>query len=266
MDMLHGLTPLLAAAEEHAAKSGEGAHHGLSWVGLFVYVGFVLVVLFAILANAKGGLKARVFTNKWTQVTEHLYHFISNMAVGIIGPHGRKYVPMMMTFWMVIFLANIVSLFFPAAPTADLGFNLALALIAIGYVQWEGIKANGFFGHFGHFAGPKLSGPLIFISLMIFVIEIISELMKNLSLSLRIYGNIEGGHKAGDAMNLLGAKLGGLPWLNIPFGAFLLPVKLLTCVVQAMLFTLLTCVYLSLVTHHEHDDEHADGHAPAHAH
>jgi len=127
------------------------------------------------------------------------------------------------------------------------------------------MKANGVLGHFKHFAGPKLGGILaILISPVIFCIEIISELMKNASLSLRIYGNIYGGGEAVHAMNHLGHDMFGQPWLNVPFGEFLLPIKLLTVVVQAMIFSLLTCVYLSLVTHHE-EDHHADHGAVAHA-
>jgi F-type H+-transporting ATPase subunit a len=226
---------------------------GTSYEGLFVYIGIVVLILFLFLGSAKSGLNNRVFTKWTTQWTEQLYLFIENMTVGIIGAHGRKYIPLMMALWMIIFVSNIVSLFFPTAPTADLSFNLALALISIGYVQWEGMKSNGVLGHFSHFAGPKLGGGLVLISLMIFVIELISEVMKNVSLSLRLFGNIEGGHQAVVAMNELGAAA------YIPIGFFLLPVKLLTAVVQALIFTLLTCVYISLVTHHEEEHEHGHG-------
>lgn len=240
---------LVAATEEHAVE--------LSYVGLFAYLLFVIAILFALMWFAKKGLKARVFKNPVTQWFEQLYLFIESMTLGIIGSHGRRYIPMIMTFWMVIFMGNIVALFFPEAPTADLSFNLGMAIISIAYVQYEGIRSNGFFGHFSHFAGPKLGIFLIPITLMIFVIEIISELMKNVSLSLRLYGNIHGGHAAVEAMNKLGEKV------YIPVGAFLLPIKLLTCVVQALIFTLLTCVYISLVTHHEgeHGHEHEHDHA-----
>ncbi len=262
--------PLLLAA---AGKEGEKGHHGPSFVGLFVYVALVLAVLFALMAYAKPGMSQRVFSGRKLLGLpilgsfEQIYLFIEQMCVGTIGSHGRKYIPMIMTFWMVIFVGNLVALFFPTSPTADLSFNLGIALISIGYVQWEGMRANGVFGHLKHFAGPKLPGALILISAIIFVIELISELMKNVSLSLRLFGNIDGGHQAAVAMNELGKHiidLGGFE-LSIPFGAFLLPIKLLTCVVQAMIFSLLTCVYLSLVTHHDdHGDDH--GHAPAPAH
>lgn len=255
MDLL--LNPVLMPV---AAASEEAPVH-MSFIGLLAYIGLTVAIVFGMMAFAKKGLGQRVFKNPITSAFEQLYLFIENMCVGTIGSHGRKYVPMIMTFWLLIFTANVVSLFFADAPTADVSFNLALALCAVGYVQWEGIKANGFFGHLSHFAGPKLGPALIIINILIFAIEIISELLKNVSLSLRLYGNIHGGHMAADAMTALGTgiiNIGGVS-LSIPFGAFLLPIKLLTCVVQALIFTLLTCVYLSLVTHHEH--EHDESHA-----
>ncbi|RYG48205.1 ATP synthase F0 subunit A, partial [bacterium] len=242
------------------ASAEGGTPHGLSFLGLAVYVGLTVAIMFGLMAAAKKGLGARVFKNAWTSRFEQLFLFIENMCVGIIGNHGRRYIPMMMTLWMVIFTANMLSLFLASAPTADLSFNLGLALVSVGYVQWEGMRSNGVAGHFRHFAGPKLGGPLVLISVMIFVIEMISEVMKNVSLSLRLYGNIDGGHQAVEKMNDLGLSLIHLPGdytIGIPFGAFLLPIKLLTCVVQALIFTLLTCVYISLVTHDDHE-HHVD--------
>jgi len=243
------------------AAGGEGGKHApLPVEGMLGYVAIVLVLLFGTMSIAKKDFGNRVFKNWFAQCYEQIYLFIQNLCVGIIGPHGRKYVPMIMTFWLMIFVSNLVSLFFPTAPTGDLAWNLAMALCAVMYVQWEGMRSNGFLGHFGHFAGPKLPIALIPITLMIFVIELISELMKNVSLSLRLYGNIDGGHQAVEAMNKLGGNL-------VPVGMFLMPIKLLTCVVQALIFCLLTCVYISLVTHHheDHGDDH-HGHDPATAH
>lgn len=251
--------------------SAEGGESGPSFLGLGIYLGLVLLIIFVTMSYAKSGLNGRVFKNIFARLYEQLYLFIENMCVGTIGAHGRKYIPMIMTFWLAIFVGSFVALFFPTAPTADLSFNLGMALIAVGYVQWEGISGHyaahrkkgkdpitsgvvGFFKHMSHFSGPKLGIALIPITLMIFVIEVISELMKNVSLTLRLFGNIHGGHEAVEAMNHLGEGV------YIPIGAFLLPIKLLTCVVQAMIFTLLTCVYISLVTHHDEEHEHAESH------
>jgi F-type H+-transporting ATPase subunit a len=243
------------AGAEHVEKAPE-AHHGAGPIGLLIYFVAILAALFVLMHFAKKGINTRFFTNRITQWFEQLYLFIRNLCTGIIGHHGEKYIPMVMSFWMIIFAGNIVALFFPTSITANMSFNLAMALIAIGYVQWEGMRANGVGGHFKHFLGPKLGGILVVINLMIFVIELVSEAMKNVSLTLRLYGNIDGGHRAASAMNDLGHHLFNQDWLNIPFGAFLIPIKLLTCVVQAMIFCLLFCVYLSLVTHHEIEEAH----------
>ena len=241
------------------AEAGEATE--TSTVGLFLYIALVLAIVFYLLSSAKKGLGEKVFKNPLTQCAEQLYVFIQGMALGIIGSHGRKYIPMIYTFWLVIFVSNVVGLFMPMTPTASLSFNLGMALISIGYVQYEGMKANGVAGHFSHFAGPKLPIAMaIVITPIIFCIEIVSEVMKNVSLSLRLFGNIHGGHEAVLAMNNLGHHIGGIEWLNFPFGAFLLPIKLLTCLVQALIFSLLTCVYISLVTGH-HDEQEDHGHA-----
>jgi F-type H+-transporting ATPase subunit a len=246
MEPITRLMPLLAEAKV------EGGEHAETFVGTMFYVALVILVMFGLLAVARKGFRPGVFQGRLANYSEQLYLFVNNLCVSIIGPHGAKYVPMIVTFWLVIFISNMVALAFPVAPTAILSFNLGLALISIGYVQWEGIKSNGFFGHFKHFAGPKMGGPLILISVMLFCIELVSEVMKAVSLSLRLYGNIHGGHEAVTSLNKL--------WNVIPVGELLIPVKLLTVVVQALIFCLLTCVYISLVTHHE--DEHET--APAH--
>lgn len=251
---------LLAAGESAHGGDHGGGHHTLDIVGLWFYIGLVLLISFWVMLKAKKEFGQRYFRTRAAQYSEQLYIFVENLAVGIIGAHGRKYMPMIMTFWIVIFVSNCVALFFPTSPTADLSFNLGMALIAVGYVQWEGIKANGVAGHFSHFAGPKMGLALLPINGMIFIIEIISETMKNVSLSLRLYGNIDGGHRAAVAMNELGASA------YIPVGAFLMPVKLLTCVVQALIFCLLFCVYISLVTHHDHEEGHGHDHADDHGH
>jgi F-type H+-transporting ATPase subunit a len=247
---------LLAAAEGATAEGGE--HHITFW-GYMIVTGLVVLTIMGILALVRQGINNKVFRNPWTSRAEQLYLFIENFAMGVIGPHGRKYIPMLMTFWLFIFFSNLYGLFLPYAPTGDLSSNLGMSIVAVMYVQWEGMKANGVGGHFKHFSGPKLTGMLVLVSGMIFLIEIISEAMKMVSLSLRLYGNIHGGHEVVTNLNNLGHfNALGIEWA-IPVGALLLPVKLLTVIVQALVFTLLLAVYLSLVTHHE-DDHSGAGH------
>jgi len=271
--MDHSLFTLLPIASTEG-----GEHAGPGYFGLVFYVGLVLLVLGLVIVGVRSGLKERVFKNPFTQSAEQMYLFVEAMCVNIIGEHGRKYIPFIGTLWLVIFVGNSVALFFPTSPTADLSFNLSMALIAVGYVQYEGIKMHadserrkgrdilsawfiGFFKHLRHFGGPKMSGVIgILMPFVLFPIELISEVMKNVSLSLRLFGNIFGGHSAVEALNAVGRPV------YAPLGGLLLLVKLLTVIVQALVFTLLTCVYISLVTHHDEEHDASHGHEPAHAH
>ena len=272
--MDHSLFTLLPIASTEG-----GEHAGPGYFGLVFYVGLVLLVLALVIMWVRSGLKERVFKNPFTQAGEQMYLFVEAMCVNIIGERGRKYIPFIGTLWLVIFVGNVVALFFASSPTADLSFNLAMALIAVGYVQYEGIKGHadhlrhegkdpvsawflGFFRHLRHFAGPPMGGKGIVevavgivMPIILFPIELISEVMKNVSLSLRLFGNIHGGHTAVEALNEVGKPI------YAPLGGLLLMVKLLTVIVQALVFTLLTCVYISLVTHEE--EPHGE---PAHAH
>lgn len=269
MNTLSNMVPFLLAS-----ASEEGAEKGGHSIGLYIFAFVILtlgIILF-ILNLAKPGYKDRIFTNKWSQRGEQLYLFLEQFALSIIGPHGKKYMPVLATFWLFIFFSNLVGLFLPYTATAELSTNLGMAIIAIAYVQYEGIKANGLGGHLKHFAGPKMQGALVAISGMIFMIEILSEVMKLASLTLRLYGNIHGGHEVVVAFNKLVGFGGtytnshGEAMYNYPIllGGVLIPIKLLTCLVQAMVFCLLLCVYLGLVTHHDHDEEHDEHHGDAH--
>jgi F-type H+-transporting ATPase subunit a len=235
-----------------SAEGGEHKEVAVGFKGTFIYLAIVLAVVFVLMGIARDGFSPRVFKGFVAGCAEQLYLFLENLALGTIGSHGKKYIPVLATFWLLIFFGNVVAVLMGTSPTAILSFNLGMAITTIAYVQVEGVKSNGLFGHLTHFAGPKIGVWLIPVTLMIFVVEIISEMMKNLSLSLRLFGNISGGHKAVEAVNQLGINY------FVPVGEFMLPIKLLTCVVQAMIFALLTCVYLGAVTHH--DEEHAAAH------
>ncbi len=106
-------------------------------------------------------------------------------------------------------------------------------------MQWEGVRANGIFGHLRHFAGPKLVGVLVIISVLLFFIEVTSEVMKLMSLSLRLYGNIHGGHELVANLNHLVAIPLGSHVIYLPLGGgILLPLKLMTAIRSKRTFSL----------------------------
>jgi F-type H+-transporting ATPase subunit a len=174
----------------------------------------------------------------------------------------------------VIFTSNVVGLVLPHTPTADWSLNLGLAICVVFYVQWEGMKVHydhavahganpvvagvtSFFKHLRHFAGPKMPIFFIPVTILLFCIEIISELLRMLTLSLRLYGNIHGGHQVRETLDHLVSPVAvGGGAVTIPLGILVLPLEFLVCIIQAMVFTILSCVYLAIVTAH-HDEESA---------
>jgi F-type H+-transporting ATPase subunit a len=180
------------------------------------------------------------------------------MCLNVIGPHGRKYIPFVITIYLIVLCSNLFGLIGLVAPTSSLGVTFGLAVVVVIYVQEEGIRANGPIGYIKHFFGPPLGGGIMFlVSILLFFIETISEAAKMISLSLRLQGNIHGEHQVGGTLgNLVHFGSFGLPLQTI-----LVPLSMFVCLVQALVFTMLTCVYLGMMTSHE--EEHGESHQAA---
>ena len=128
-------------------------------------------------------------------------------------------------------------------PTENLNTTLALGVFAFVYYNIQGCKAQGTWNYIKHFAGP-----LWYMAVLIFPIEIISNLVRPLSLALRLRYNIFGDHVA------MGIFSDLVP-LFVP--VIFLFLGLLVSVIQAYVFSTLTMVYISLATaHHDHDEGH----------
>jgi F-type H+-transporting ATPase subunit a len=140
------------------------------------------------------------------------------------------------------------------APTADLNMTLALSILTFSVVQFAGISAHGFIGRIKHMADPPF----------LFPIELISELSRIISLSARLFGNVFAGEVLLGVMYAMGAaiKIAVLPFL---FPVVFYGLEVMFGTIQALVFALLTLIYITLAAagHGDHDEEHAakDGHA-----
>lgn len=220
-----------------------------------IYSTFVWILLsvLAIIAYKKRSLYPGKLQNTIEWVVEALY----NLVVGILGERGKRYLPFLGTLFVYIFTMNVLGLF-PGmySSTSKLNTTLALAICVFLYVQFEGIRVQGVFGYLFHLAGsPKSAVEWCLVPLNM-PLHIIGELAKPISLSLRLFGNISGEDMLLAIFVTLGisslsflhppAWMPGLP-LHFPF-IFL---ALLTSFVQALVFTLLSTIYFSLMTVHE---------------
>lgn len=150
-----------------------------------------------------------------------------------------------------IFGAHIPSFALYAA-TANISVPLVLALITFVIFNAEGIRAQGPVGYIKSLIPAGVSGPIL---LLIFPLEIISTIMRILSLTIRLFANILAGHMiilfmAGGLAVILG--LGFLGWATLPFGVLLYMFELgLVATLQAFIFATLAAIYIGgAVSHH----------------
>ena len=184
---------------------------------------------------------------------------LSNLFRGALGPNGERHLPLVLTLFFYILFANLAGLIptipgykpdgtlaepYVISPTAATSTTIALALIVFVYVQYIGIRARGFLGYLKHFIGPVPALFLLFIP-----IEIIGEVVKPFSLSMRLFGNIYGE----DVINGLALGAGGHYFIPVQF--FINILQTFTDVVQAFIFALLTCAYISIMSD-THEEEH----------
>jgi F-type H+-transporting ATPase subunit a len=177
---------------------------------------------------------------------------VRGLLEDIVGPHGLKYFPVVMTFAVLILISNLMG-FFPLfmTPTAATSVTFALGLSSFLYYNYIGIKENGVLGHLKHFAGP-----IWWIAPLIFPIELISNLIRPFSLGIRLFGNMFADEKVLETIANLHPPYSR--WFTIPLiSTVLMLLSLFVAVVQTFVFILLSQLYLSEVSHPPHDS-HAD--------
>ena len=139
------------------------------------------------------------------------------------------------------------------SPTSNLNTTAALAVTVFFYVQWTGLRENGIIGYIDHLMGnPRDLVGWIMVPLN-FPLHILEEFIKPISLALRLFGNILGEDSLIAAF--IGLGIAALAFAHLPFGLplqfpFML-LALLTGTIQAVVFSLLSTIYISLMLPHE---------------
>jgi F-type H+-transporting ATPase subunit a len=172
---------------------------------------------------------------------------VRSMLEDIVGPHGLQYFPVVMTFAVLILVSNLMG-FFPLfiSPTSATSVTFALGLASFLYYNYIGIKENGVFGHLKHFAGP-----IWWIAPLIFVIELISNLIRPFTLGIRLFANMFSDEKVLDTISHLAP---GITYWGVP--VVLMPLSLFVAFIQTFVFVLLSQLYISEVSHPPHDSHH----------
>jgi F-type H+-transporting ATPase subunit a len=184
---------------------------------------------------------------------------LKDLAVSVIGEHAWKYFPVVATFAVLVLVSNLMGLVpMFMAPTASVNVTFALAITSFIYYNYVGIHENGFINHLAHFTGPRL--PLlmtIIITPLIFTVELISNLIRPFTLGVRLFANMFSDEQI--FMQITN--------LYPPLTQFLVPLPLtalaiFVAFVQTLVFTLLSMIYISEVSHAPHEHIHGGEHSP----
>lgn len=179
---------------------------------------------------------------------EMLYQFVSNMIRENIGPKGREYFPLVFTIFMVVLMGNMLGMIpYSFTYTSHIIVTGVLALMIFLLVIVIGIFRHGTH-FFSLFVPPGVPVPMLVI---LVPIELLSFLVRPITLSVRLFANMMAGHIvlkvfAGFSVGLLSLGVGGMVAGLVPaaFNVALISLEFLIAFLQAYVFTLLTCIYL----------------------
>ena len=181
--------------------------------------------------------------------------------IGVMGNDlARKYTPLIASFFFTILVSNWLGLI-PGllSPSAQPAIPIAMAIVGFIAVHVIAIKESGLKTWFMHFVGEP-----IWLAPLNFPLHIVGELIKPLSLSLRLLCNVFGEEAV--VATLAGLAIAFLPaWLPIPFQIPMLLLGTFFGFLQALVFSTLLAIYLSIFLEHAGDHDHAGDHTE-HAH
>lgn len=255
---------------------------------MFVVMAILLIVFWWV------GRSMKMVPGRFQGLVELLIEYLSSLTEGSGGKaFGRKVFPLVSGLFIFILFANYTGLLpgvgtigvereivepaiaaisttqttqgeteavvhekalvpFLRPPTADINMTLAMAIVAFIAVQVYGIQSHGVKGRIKHLANPPF----------LFPIEVIGEFSRIISLSARLFGNVFAGEALLGVMYAITAKIGFLV-IPIIVPVVFLGLELLFGTIQALVFAMLTLVYIAIAAAHEHGDDSHEEHAVA---
>ena len=235
----------------------------VAWLHRWENVVFsVAVALVLCLLTWRYSRRPATIPRGWQNLLELFVEGVDAFVGRILGKEGRYFTPFIGTLFLYIWLMNLSVLVpFLKSSTSNLNTTAALAILVFLYVQWTGMRRMGVVGYLDHLAGQPRDLIGWLLTPLMLPIHVLGELIKPLSLSMRLCFNVFAEDVLLAVMVGLGIGLSvgmHLPsWAPVPLQLFVLPLVLIFSTVQALVFSLLTSVYIALMLPHE---AHPEGH------
>jgi F-type H+-transporting ATPase subunit a len=229
-----------------------GADFGFTNSSLHMFIAVGVTAAFLLLTTSG----RRLVPTRMQSMAELAYEFVAGTVRQTTGKEGMKFFPLVFSLFMFVLFGNLIGMI-PGAftVTSHIIVTAALAMLVITTVIVYGIMKHGthWFALFAPSGLPKAILPVIV------VIEVISFISRPISLSLRLFGNMTAGHIAlkvfaGFVTAMAGAGVLGMLGATLPVLMItaLTALELLVAVLQAYVFTILTCIYLNDALHPGH--------------
>ena len=199
---------------------------------------------------------AKLLPGRAQNLFEFVYEFLSDFGLGLAGPTAKPYIPIFIGAFLLIVFDNWIGLVPPVgkidalrAPSSDVNVTVGMALVSFLIFHFEGFRHLGFGGYLGKFFPfyefRKGVGAGI-IAMFVGLIELMLEFVKPVTLSMRLFGNIYGGEVA----------LGVITSLTIAvIPVALLGLELMLNAIQALIFSVLTLIFIVLAIEGHHEEE-----------
>ncbi len=209
---------------------------------------FMVIALAGIVFLTIGGMRGRALVpTRMQSVAELSYEFVANMVRDNVGSAGQRYFPFVFTLFMFVLFCNMLGMIpYAFTVTSHIIITFALAIVV-----FLGVTLIGFIKHglgFLKFFVP--SGVPAAILPLLVVIEVLSYLTRPVSLSVRLFANMMGGHTIMKVFASFVVALGVLGgWAPLAFIVALTGLEILVAFLQAYVFAILTCIYLNDALH-----------------
>ena len=239
----------LGQFELHSSLGAIGRSVNFTQSNLMMIIGAALV-----LGTLYYGAKPKaVVPGRFQALAEIAYTGVMQMAVGSIGPEGKRFFPFIFALFFFVLMGNLLGLLpYSFTYTSHIAVTAGLAVMVIIIVTVVALRIHGlhFFSYFFPEGAPKLLAPLII------PIEVISYLSRPVSLSIRLFANMVAGHVMFEVFGTFililagaGAVTGALGVLPLALNVILEGFELLVAALQAYVFAILTCIYLHDAVH-----------------
>jgi len=213
---------------------------------LFMVIAIALITIFL-----TWSMRGRALVpSRWQSLAELCYEFVAKMLKDTVGTEGRQYFPFVFSLFMFILFCNLLGM----VPYSFTVTSHIIVTFSLAIVVFIGVTIIGFAKHGSHFLKLFVpSGvPVVLLPLLV-VIELLSYLIRPVSLSVRLFANMMAGHTmlkvfAGFVVSL-GVLLG---WAPLLFVIALTGLEIGIAMLQAYVFAILTCIYLNDALHPGH--------------